>query len=98
MASGQDNDASDETQLFDARCRSRSTSVGVQVLDLSAAGCMVATQGWRFMSDEKVLISLPGLSYLRASVLWTDENTAGLQFDQPLYEPVLAHLLEARAA
>ena len=29
-----------------------------------------------------------------ASVLWVEDDAAGIAFDQPIYEPVLAHLLQ----
>ena len=39
-----------------------------------------------FSPNDQVSIQLPGLRYLPAFVVWTNENVAGLQFEEPLYE------------
>jgi hypothetical protein len=76
-----------------ATCRSRSGSIiQLAVLDLSATGCMVERRAWGARPEDHILIRLPGLSYMPASVLWVEEDAAGIAFDQPMYEPVLAHL------
>ena len=90
--------SSEPASLFKAKCRSRSGAVGVDVLDLSTVGCMVGLFGSTFSPGDNVSIQLPGLRYMRAKIVWTDENSAGLQFEEPLYEPVLAHLLASQSA
>lgn len=96
MKPRKDGAAAEEKALFKAECRSRSTRLNVEVLDLSAVGCMIAVCGWTFRQNERTFVRLPGLRFLPATVLWADEESAGLQFDEPLYEPVLAHLLRNR--
>jgi hypothetical protein len=35
---------------------------------------------------------MDGLSYLPASVIWVEDDRAGIMFEELLYEPVLAEL------
>jgi hypothetical protein len=84
-----------QTNELCATCRSRTGSLmQLAVLDLSVSGCMVERRAWGAKPDDHILIKLPGLSYLPASVLWVEDDAAGIAFDQPIYEPVLAHLLQ----
>ena len=76
-----------------ATCRARGATVEVDVLDLSAAGCMVFIDAWPLRIDDRVLIKLPGLADRPSAVRWVNEKTAGFEFDQPLYAPVLDHLV-----
>ena len=78
-----------------ATCRSRTgTLMQLAVLDLSVRGCMVERRAWGVKAEDHILIRLPGLSYQPADVLWVEEDVVGIAFDQPIYEPVLAHLLQ----
>jgi hypothetical protein len=78
-----------------AHCRSRSGSlIELTVLDLSLSGCMVERLAWAIRAEDHVLIRLPGLAFQPATVLWVEQDAVGITFDQPLYEPVMAHLLK----
>lgn len=78
-----------------AHCRSRSGSMmELSVLDLSLSGCMVERRAWSIKPEDHILLRLPGLSFQPASVLWVEDDAVGIAFDQPLYEPVMAHLLK----
>lgn len=65
---------------------------GVEVLDLSLAGCMVDWQGWTLKEGERVFVSFPTLSNVAARVLWIDEGRVGILFDGLLHEAVYDHL------
>ena len=79
-----------------SRLRSRSGLVNaVNVLDLSLAGCMIERQAMSIRQDDRVLLRLPGLRYLAAAVAWTEDGRAGLVFEEPLYEPVLNHVVKS---
>jgi len=67
---------------------------GVEVLDLSPAGCMLEWNGWRLKVEDRVRVSFPRLNNLSASVLWTEENRLALMFAQPLHEAVYDHLVK----
>lgn len=76
-----------------AQCRTRTGGVHqIHILDLSAAGCLVERRMVRMDERDRLLIKLPGLAYLAASVVWIEEDQAGLLFEEPLYAPVLEHL------
>ena len=78
-----------------AHCRSRTGNImELTVHDLSLSGCMVERLAWHVRPGDHVLIRLPGLSFQPACVLWVEGDFIGIEFDQPLYEPVMAHVLK----
>jgi hypothetical protein len=87
------------TGKINAKCRSPNGSVNdIFILDINEAGCL-AGKGWvRMESGERVLIKLPGLEYRPAYVSWSEEEQAGFTFAEPLYAPVLEHLLASMKA
>ncbi|WEK48260.1 MAG: PilZ domain-containing protein [Candidatus Andeanibacterium colombiense] len=80
-----------------AKCRTSRTGgvVDLEVLDLSPIGCMVDRRAWGARTDDRVLIKLDGLAYLPATVVWVEDDRAGIMFEELLYEPVLARLRRA---
>ena len=67
---------------------------GIEVLDLSLAGCMLEWKGWRLKEEQRVLVSFPRLSNLPATVLWAEPDRLGLLFARPLHEAVYDHLVK----
>lgn len=67
-------------------------SIDLQVLDISAGGCMVDFHGSAARPGERVLVTLPGLSALPAELVWAEDGRAGIAFEAPLHEAVLARL------
>lgn len=59
------------------------------VIDIAEGGCMVDARGWGAKEDERVQVTLPGLSAIPAVVAWIEEGRAGIAFEEPLYGPVL---------
>jgi hypothetical protein len=87
-----------QTKVLLARVRARRGTINdVRVLDLSLAGCIIDRRALNLAREERVLIKLPGLALMPCYVCWLEESKAGLEFEQPLYEPVLDHLLRACA-
>ena len=81
-------------KYLNAQCRSSNGGVNeIQILDLSEAGCMINKRMLTMQPGDRVLVKPQGLTYLPTSVLWVEEEEAGLAFEQPLYGPVLEHLL-----
>jgi hypothetical protein len=80
-----------------ARCRSSRTGgvVELEVLDISLVGCMVDRRAWSARTGDRVLIKLEGLTYMPASVIWVEDDRAGIMFEELLYEPVLARLQQS---
>ena len=66
----------------------------VEVLDLSLAGCMVRWRGWRVQEAQRVLISFPTLANLPATILWSEDDRLGLEFERALHEAVFEHLAQ----
>lgn len=80
-------------RFLPAQIRSSSGSVNqVRVLDITEAGCLIDKRALMLKGQDRVLIKLKGLTYLAGSVLWTDNEQAGLMFEEPLYSAVLQHL------
>lgn len=76
-----------------AQCRLSNGGVhNIQVLDISEAGCLIDRRMLRLQDKDRVLIKLPDLAYQGATVLWVEDDRAGLGFEQPLYGAVLSHL------
>lgn len=67
------------------------TEVGV--IDLSAHGCRIDTGGSALAIGSSVFVRLDELGALRATVRWQEDRIAGLEFDSPLYAPVVDHLV-----
>ena len=67
-------------------------SSDLEVLDISAGGCMVDFHGSAARPGERVLITLPGLSPLSGELVWVEDGRAGIAFVQPLHETVFDRL------
>lgn len=63
-----------------------------RALDLSRAGCMFDRQIWGVREGQRVWVSFPTLSNLRATIAWVEDDMAGLVFDDLLHEAVYEHL------
>ena len=68
----------------------------VRLLDLTPGGCRIAQAGYR--AGEKLWISIGGLNPIVAEVRWTSQDSAGLQFESPLYPAIAEHLLTAQVS
>jgi len=71
------------------------TSVAVQVLDLSAEGFR-ASAGLELAEGEEIWLRLPGLEACPARVVWTDGTHVGCVFARPLH-PAVLEMIVARA-
>ena len=90
------DEALKDSKFIVAQCRLKSGTVsGIIVLDVTIAGCMIDRCALSFTPEQRLLIKLPGLEFVGATVSWVDGDKAGLMFERPLYEPVLNHLLKA---
>lgn len=73
------------------RCKGMEVS-GIQVHDLSLAGCMIATGTWLPREEQRVLVSLPSIPNLPGCVMWVENGRVGILFDQLLSETIFEHL------
>ncbi len=77
-----------------ARIRCKGVEMaGIEVVDLSLAGCMFRTGVWLPREEQRVLVSLPDIANLPGRVLWVENGRAGVLFDQLLNEAVYEHLM-----
>jgi hypothetical protein len=88
---------SNEVKPLMAKCRSSRTGgvVELEVLDISPVGCMVARRAWTARTDDRVLVKLGGLTYQAATVIWVEDDKAGIMFENMLYEPILVRLRQS---
>jgi hypothetical protein len=79
--------------VLPARVRSRSGFLDrVVITDLSPEGCRIESQGLTVHAGDLVVIRPQSLEGLTGVVRWVVGHTAGVQFDRPLYGPVVDHL------
>ncbi|NOW46784.1 hypothetical protein FHW96_002948 [Novosphingobium sp. SG751A] len=76
-----------------ARCRLMSgLQDNVTVSDLSTHGCRIATRTLSLAVGTRVMLKLDGLEAISCTVRWVESGQCGLQFERPIYEPVVEHL------
>lgn len=82
-----------------ANCRTQSGLRGSgRISDISPQGCCISTNGLFVRVGLKVVIRPEGLEGVLGTVRWIDGERAGIEFDKPLYEPVVDHLARLHAA
>ena len=78
-----------------AKMRTQSGLRGeARIADISIQGCCMTPKAILLYTDARVVIRPVGMEGLSGVVRWTDGNRAGVEFDAPLYEPVVDHLSE----
>ena len=76
-----------------ARCRLMSgLQDNVVVSDLSTHGCCITTRTLTLCAGTRVMLKLDGLESISCTVRWAENGHCGLQFERPIYEPVVEHL------
>lgn len=82
-----------------ARCRS---ATGLRdegsLEDISAEGCCLVTRTIYFKIGTRIVIRPDGLEGVSGVVRWIAGTKAGIQFDSPLYEPMVEHLWRQHGA
>ena len=76
-----------------AQCRTQNglRDMG-RISDISAEGCCVTTNSLFFKVGTRVVIRPEGMEGLTGVVRWIAGDKAGVEFDCPLYGPVIDHL------
>ena len=79
--------------VLPARCRSRSGFVDqVVISDLSEHGCRIDSMGLIMRVGDMVVVRPEGIEGLTGVIRWIKGHSAGIEFDRPLYAPVVEHL------
>jgi hypothetical protein len=60
--------------------------------DISAEGCCVTTRSMFTRTGARVVIRPLGIEALSGTIRWIEGNRAGIEFERPLYGPVVDHL------
>lgn len=68
------------------------------IADLTADGCCVVTDELFIRLGVRVIVRPEGMEGLSGVVRWIVGNRAGIEFDRPLYTPVVDHLVAHYAA
>lgn len=84
---------------MNAQCRTQSglRDVGL-ISDISCDGCCVTTRGLFVKTGARVMVKPEGMEGLTGVIRWIDGLKSGIQFDSPIYEPVLEHLARLHVA
>ena len=84
--------------LLAAQCRTQSglRDQG-EISDISAEGCCVRTRGIYLRVGARVVLRPDGLEGLSGIVRWVRSDMAGVEFDHPIYGPVVDHIAALHA-
>lgn len=82
-----------------AQCRTQSGMRDQgEISDISAEGCCVSTNSLFFRVGTRVVVKPEGIEGLTGVVRWITSNKAGVEFDTPLYGPIIDHLAALHCA
>lgn len=83
--------------ILSAKVRYGGQPVDGQIVNLSEAGCKVKATAHRAEIGASVFIKPSGLELIVGKVIWTQENQFGVEFQEPIYRPVVDHLVRVNA-
>lgn len=63
-----------------------------EISDISVEGCCVRTRGLCFRVGTRVVLRPTGMEGMTGVVRWVSGDFAGVEFDRPIYGPVIDHL------
>jgi hypothetical protein len=68
-----------------------------EISDISAEGCCVRMRGILFRVGARVVLRPEGMEGLSGVVRWVGGDLAGVEFDRPIYGPVVDHIVAMHA-
>jgi hypothetical protein len=81
--------------ILSVRCRvAQGYAPQVWLTDLSAEGCHLVIRAGALKPEQRVVIKAQGMEGLPGVVKWVVDTRAGIEFDRPLHQAVVDHLLE----
>lgn len=84
--------------VLPARVRSRTGFLDrVVITNLTREGCRIECHALTVHAGDLVLLRPEGLEGLGGTIRWTRREMAGVEFERPLYGPVVEHLLRCHA-
>ena len=64
----------------------------VKIVDISLTGCCVST-GFRTKVGAPARLAIADFTPFRATIVWSDQSRAALQFEHPLHLAVVRHII-----
>lgn len=64
----------------------------VSVLDISEGGCRFFDKFGRLIPGAQITVRIGAIGPIPATVRWTEGSVVGVEFDNPIYGPVLDHI------
>lgn len=84
--------------VLEAQCRTGSGMRGSgELSDISTKGCCITTRDLSLSVGSRLVVRPEGLEGLTGVVRWIDGSRAGVEFETPLYAPVMEHLAKRHA-
>lgn len=79
--------------ILPAQCRTQTGMFGsVEIMDLTSDGCRIFAKALPMRVDQRVVLKPKNFQALAGLVRWIEHDFAGIQFESPLYAPVVEHL------
>lgn len=69
-----------------------------EISDISAEGCCLRMRGIYFRVGTRLILRPQGLEGLAGVVRWVSGDLAGVEFDRPMYGPVVDHIATAHGS
>lgn len=69
-----------------------------EISDISAEGCCVRMRGIYFRVGTRVVLRPQGLEGITGIVRWVSGDLSGVEFDRPIYAPVVDHIAATHPA
>lgn len=63
-----------------------------EISDISSEGCCVRTYSLCFRVGTRIVLRPEGMEGLTGVIRWVAGDVAGVEFDRPIYGPVVEHL------
>jgi hypothetical protein len=63
-----------------------------QIFDISVEGCCIRPRNIFLRVGSRIMIRPQGMEGLTGIVRWISDDLAGVEFDRPIYGPVLEHI------
>ena len=64
----------------------------VSVLDISEGGCRFFDKFGRLIPGARITVRIGAIGPIEATVRWCEDQIVGVEFDNPIYGPVLEHI------
>lgn len=63
-----------------------------EISNISIEGCCIRSYCLHFRVGARVMVRPKGMEILTGTVRWISGEVAGIEFDRPIYDPIIDHL------